>query len=179
MNPLLSLADPAVYAIPMLLLIGWRGEPGVKDEPQHVTQGRVQERLLQSIEVPYQIVGAETADIDDVISGIASSLRNDARPSALLIRKGTFADYRLDGSGSRLPLTRATAIEHFLDSLDAEAVLVSTTGMASREVFDYRERHGQPHDTGLPHRRVDGSRIADRAGDRAAATGPGGVVPRR
>ena len=51
-NPLLSLADPAVYAIPMLLLIGWRGEPGVTDEPQHVTQGRIQERLLEAIEVP-------------------------------------------------------------------------------------------------------------------------------
>ena len=77
-NPLLSLADPAVYAIPMLLLIGWRGEPGVTDEPQHVTQGRVQERLLEAIEVPYEVVGAGHRGRDEaIIARIVDAMRAD------------------------------------------------------------------------------------------------------
>ena len=59
-NPLLSLADPKVYSIPMLLVIGWRGEPGVKDEPQHVKQGEVSETLLKTLEIPYVIISNQT-----------------------------------------------------------------------------------------------------------------------
>ena len=145
-NPLLSLADPSVYAIPMLLLIGWRGEPGVKDEPQHVTQGRVQERLLDAMEVPYRVVDADIADVDRMIAEIADAIRREARPHALLIRKGTFAEYKLAAADDPLPMTRASAIERFMGEIDPDALLVATTGIASREVFDFRERHGQGHD---------------------------------
>ncbi len=62
-NPLLSLADKEVYSIPMILLIGWRGEPGVKDEPQHLKQGRVTLSILDSIEIPWQIID-KTSDLD-------------------------------------------------------------------------------------------------------------------
>ena len=79
-NPLLSLADPAVYAIPMLLLIGWRGEPDVADEPQHVTQGRIQERLLEAIEIPYAVIGPDTEDVEATIGSHVSAMRID--PSA-------------------------------------------------------------------------------------------------
>ena len=66
-NPLLSLADPKVYSIPMLLLIGWRGEPGVKDEPQHVKQGEVSETLLKALDIPHVIISNQTLDIDKII----------------------------------------------------------------------------------------------------------------
>lgn len=171
-NPLLSLADPAVYAVPMLLLIGWRGEPGAKDEPQHITQGRIQEGLLRAIELPYRILGADTAEIDEVIADVATEMRRDPRPHALLIRKGTFAEYRLDGRGIELPMTRASAIEILLAHLDPGALLVSTTGMTSREVFAFRERHGQDHDHdfltvgSMGHASQIALGIAQRHGDR-------------
>jgi phosphonopyruvate decarboxylase len=146
-NPLLSLADPAVYAIPMLLIIGWRGEPGVRDEPQHVTQGRVQERLLDALELPYEIVDAGS-DPEAVVSRITDALRNDPRPHALLVSRDTFAPYAPaahERAPDRLPLTRTQAIEAVLANLRDDDIVVSTTGMTSREVFDYRERSGQGH----------------------------------
>ncbi len=145
-NPLLSLADPAVYAIPMLLLIGWRGEPGVADEPQHVTQGRIQERLLEAIEVPHEVIGPDAEDIDATIAAHMSAMRSDPRPHALLIRKGTFATYRPVASArAPRPLSRTAAIETVVSHATPDAVVVSTTGFTSRELFDARERRGQTH----------------------------------
>jgi phosphonopyruvate decarboxylase len=146
-NPLLSLADAGVYAIPMLLIIGWRGEPGVKDEPQHRTQGQIQERLMETIGLPYEVVDADS-DPEAVVGRAAEALAADARPRALLVRKGAFASYALAGADEgvdRPPLTRAQAIEAVLEHLHDDDIVVSTTGMTSREVFDYRERHGQGH----------------------------------
>ena len=60
-NPLLSLVDPDVYSIPMILLIGWRGEPGVSDEPQHIKQGRITTDLLDVMKIPYEILSSETS----------------------------------------------------------------------------------------------------------------------
>jgi phosphonopyruvate decarboxylase len=144
-NPLLSLADAAVYAIPMLILIGWRGEPGVSDEPQHVTQGRVMPELLNAMGLGYDVIGPDTADYADVIARAVRAAVEESRPRALLIRKGTFAAYperrrRVEG------LTRAGAVECVLDALQPDDVLVATTGMTSREVFAYRERNGQGHE---------------------------------
>jgi phosphonopyruvate decarboxylase len=146
-NPLLSLADVGVYGIPMLLIIGWRGEPGVKDEPQHRTQGQVQERLMETIGVPYEIVDADS-DPEAVVGRAAEALAAEPRPRALLVRKGAFAPYvaaGADDAADRPPLTRALAIEAVLANLLDDDIVVSTTGMTSREVYDYRERHGQGH----------------------------------
>ena len=63
-NPLLSLCDPAVYSIPMLVMIGWRGEPGVKDEPQHVKQGSIQLELLNTMDIPYEIISKDDNQFD-------------------------------------------------------------------------------------------------------------------
>ena len=147
-NPLLSLADPAVYAIPMLLLVGWRGEPGVNDEPQHVAQGRVMEPLLRAIEVPYAIIGAGTVDYGRIIGEAASSMDATPRPHAILVRKGTFAPYDHDAEAEDgLVLTRARAVDLLLQAFDGSDLVVSTTGMTSREVFAHRERQGQSHET--------------------------------
>ena len=66
-NPLLSLADPKVYGIPMLLLVGWRGEPNIKDEPQHIKQGEVSESLLKAMHIPYDIISSKTLDLKNVL----------------------------------------------------------------------------------------------------------------
>ena len=146
-NPLLSLADPAVYAIPILLIIGWRGEPGVADEPQHVTQGRVMPELLAAIGLEYDVVDAGRADFDQIIERACERMRATGRSHALLIRKNTFAPYRprsadKDDGG----FTRSDAIGVVLGRVAPPDLLVSTTGMTSREVFSYRERHGESHD---------------------------------
>jgi len=98
-NPLLSLADPEVYSIPMLLVIGWRGEPGVKDEPQHVKQGRVQEALLESLEYPYEILSQDPSEAREQVARLSAAMRERSTPVALLVRKGTFSEY--EGQASR------------------------------------------------------------------------------
>jgi phosphonopyruvate decarboxylase len=144
-NPLTSLADAGVYAIPMLLIIGWRGEPGVADEPQHQVQGQITPDLLDTLSLPYEVIGPETQDPGAVLARLAETARGESRPVALLVRAGTFAEYP-----QRPPkvagFTRAGAVRCVLDALDPDDVLVSTTGMTSREVFAEREARGQGHD---------------------------------
>ena len=145
-NPLLSLADAAVYSIPIVLMIGWRGEPGLRDEPQHTKQGRVLLDMLRSMEIPCELLG-EDADCARIATARAISLmRRTSAPHALVVRKGCFDPYPSPRRQLHdLGLTREDAIRIILDALDPADVLVSTTGMASREIFEYREKLGQGH----------------------------------
>ena len=85
-NPLLSLCDTSVYKIPMIILIGWRGDPGILDEPQHIKQGAIQERLLNTLEIPYEIIDNELKNYA-IISNLISKSKNEDRPVALLVKK--------------------------------------------------------------------------------------------
>ena len=146
-NPLLSLADPAVYSIPILLIIGWRGEPGVSDEPQHVTQGRVMPELLAAIGLEYDVIAADEHDFRQIIARACDRMRSTGRSRALLIRKNTFAPYRPRSEDvNDDAFTRSEAIGVVLDRVAPPDLLVSTTGMTSREVFAYREQRGEAHD---------------------------------
>lgn len=145
-NPLTSLADPEVYAIPLVLLIGWRGEPGVPDEPQHRKQGRITPQTLEALEIPYAILPEQDEEATRVLEAACAAATAKRAPYALLARKGTFAPYKLqqhlpDGFTWR----REDAVKQVLDSLPPTAVVVSTTGMTSREVFEYREATGAGH----------------------------------
>jgi phosphonopyruvate decarboxylase len=146
-NPLLSLADPEVYSIPMLLMVGWRGEPGVKDEPQHIKQGRVQNNLLEAMEIPYLVLSADSEDYQRQLTDLLGLCRQRSCPVALIIRKGTFAPYL----ATRQPepelsdISREAAIEAVLSSIDPSDVVVSTTGMPSREVFESRANRIEGH----------------------------------
>lgn len=147
-NPVLSLADPEVYSIPMVLLIGWRGEPGVKDEPQHVKQGRVQQRLLDAMEVPTYVLSAATEDWESIVSGAVKEACARSGPVALVVRKGTFTPYVLQRENTLDAddrMTREDALEHIIASLHPDDLVVSTTGMTSREVFEIRARTGAGH----------------------------------
>lgn len=147
-NPLLSLCDPDVYSIPLLVMIGWRGEPGgVKDEPQHVTQGRVQIELLEALGLPYEIISKDDNQFAEKISNVVEIAKNEKRPVALLIKKGTFEKYNTEtqeSDGQRMK--REEALEIILENLDENAVIVSTTGKTSREIFEIREQKGQTHE---------------------------------
>ncbi len=145
-NPLLSLVDSEVYSIPVLLMIGWRGEPGVKDEPQHIKQGRVQTQLLETMELPYDILDKNNQNIDTVLKNIVSVALDKKRPVALVVKKGFFDPYTLkDVVHNDFKMCRETAIGEVLSHFSNGALVVSTTGKASREVFEYREKNGQGH----------------------------------
>ncbi len=146
-NPLLSLCDPDVYSIPLLVMIGWRGEPGVKDEPQHVTQGRVQIELLEALGLPYEIISKDDDQFYKKISNVIEIAKNENRPVVLLIKKGTFEKYKteiIQPDDQRM--NREEALEIILENLDDNAIIVSTTGKTSREIFEIREKRGQTHE---------------------------------
>lgn len=140
-NPLLSLADEKVYSIPMVLMIGWRGEPGVHDEPQHVKQGEVTLALLDAMQIPYIIL----EDVSQIKKLVELSLERKA-PTAIVIRKGTFGSYKLKNARSNdNPLSREDAMKLVVDHLKCDDIIVSTTGKLSRELFEYREAKQQGH----------------------------------
>lgn len=142
-NPLASLADPAVYGIPMVLMVGWRGElqegRQLKDEPQHVTQGRITPDQLEVLGIPCRIVDAAT-DIDACVRQQAALALAQSRPVAILVRKGSFARFELadDGADAALP-SRENALAAVVARLPADLPVVSTTGMLSRELFELRK----------------------------------------
>ncbi len=147
-NPLLSLADPAVYGIPMVLLVGWRGEPGVPDEPQHAAQGQCTIPLLDALRVPNEILPPDEEAAEESLVRLVDRARAESRPVALVVRKGTFRQPHL-----RPPvvpdlssLAREDALRALLRLLPPDARVVGSTGMISREIFELRERVGEPHD---------------------------------
>jgi phosphonopyruvate decarboxylase len=141
-NPLLSLADEDVYKIPMLLLIGWRGEPGIKDEPQHKKQGKVTLSLLDTMGIEYIIL---EDNYKNQIDYCYEYMKKYNKPIALIVRKGLFSDYKVSKKISRYTLTREEALKIILKMLDDEEFIVSTTGKTSREIFELREAGGQGH----------------------------------
>jgi len=145
-NPLLSLADAEVYALPMILIVGWRGEPAGRDEPQHVKQGRVMLAMLEAMELPYRVLSPDVEAANADIAWAAHTARAESRPVALVVRKGTFAPYTTRDSARRhtgVGVTRERAIALVVDALDPHDVVVSTTGMISRELFETRVRRGE------------------------------------
>ena len=145
-NPLCSLADPDVYSIPMVLLVGWRGEPGVKDEPQHVKQGKVTISLFETLGILTEILPDDEAAALELTRKMVERAKAESRQVALVVRKGLFAEYKLQNKKPDLAsLPREQAIEGVLKALPKDAVVVSTTGMISREVYETRERLGQDH----------------------------------
>lgn len=144
-NPLLSLADGEVYGIPLLLVVGWRGEPGIHDEPQHVKQGRVTCDLLQAMEIPYAVLNPDPDLWRHQLSGLLDTMKRESRPVAVVVRKGTFAPYAFTPANNQAPLSREQALEVVLGQLGDDDFVVSTTGKTSREVFEIREARGQGH----------------------------------
>ena len=142
-NPLLSLVDKEVYSIPMLLMVGWRGEPGTKDEPQHVKQGKVTKELFEAMGIKTVVLDEE---FEQQIDFCTDYMKDEEQPIALIVRKGTFSDYPLPKREEKYELMREKALEMILQQIDAADFVVSTTGKTSREVFEIRERNGQKHE---------------------------------
>lgn len=141
-NPLLSLADNEVYGIPMVLLIGWRGEPGFVDEPQHIKQGRITEKLLDSLEIPCFRFGS-TNDIQVIFHDAIALTKKIKSPVAVLVHKDTFSRYEfLQKPGIELEMSREEVIDKIIDGLSDDEVVISSTGMISRELNECRVAKG-------------------------------------
>ncbi len=145
-NPLISLCDPEVYSIPMLVVIGWRGEPGIIDEPQHKKQGLIQENLLTALDLPYVTLAATEDNLELKLNTAVTSALAGNRPFVLLVKKGTFGKYEKspDKPASGL-ISREEALELILEYLPDDAIIVSTTGKTSREIFEIRDTRSEPH----------------------------------
>ena len=142
-NPITSIADKEVYQIPMLLVIGWRGEPGVKDEPQHIKQGRITAAQLDLLEIPYQTVAAN-ANPQALAQWVKEKLDSTSAPVALLVQKDAFAPYKSQRQPRMASTLRREQALGVLRSLAGDAAVVATTGKTSREVVELRRARQQP-----------------------------------
>lgn len=146
-NPLASLMDGKVYGLPCLLVIGWRGEPGVHDEPQHVKQGEITLGQLELMDIPYFILdkAMDEAAFRAQFARLTEAMAQ-GRVAAMVVRKGALTcSAKPDYSNGRT-MTRETAAEVIVREAGARDVFVSTTGKLSRELFEIRERLGQGHE---------------------------------
>ncbi len=146
-NPLSSLTDKDVYNIPVLLVIGWRGKPGVHDEPQHVKQGKVTTGLLNVMGIDYTVLSKEEDKAAAQIKKAVDYMKQSKECYALVIEKDTFAAYTLQNvEKNDLVLSREDAIQTVAAALGEKDAIVSTTGMISRELFEYRTAKNEGHE---------------------------------
>lgn len=144
-NPVASLLNDKVYAIPMIFIIGWRGEPGVHDEPQHIFQGEITLKLLDDMDIESFIISKDTTK-EDLISAMIK-LKNSldkGKNIAFVVRKGALS---YDGNVKYInenDMSREEIIKHIV-KFTGENPVISTTGKASRELFEIRESNNQSH----------------------------------
>lgn len=148
-NPVCSLADPEVYGVPMLCIIGWRGEPGVKDEPQHKKQGRITLLQLETLEMPYLVLDADS-DVIAALDDIWPKMLASNGPAALVIRKNSLSPvgYMPEKAPSGwptglVPLYREEAVKALIELLPDDACVIATTGKTGRELYELRQAAGQ------------------------------------
>lgn len=142
-NPVASLLNEKVYAIPMLFIIGWRGEPGVHDEPQHVYQGEVTLQLLRDMQIEAFVIGKDTSDaqVRDVMERYRKLLAQ-GKNAAFVIRKGALSFDSAVQYENKNTMGREEIIRH-ITRVSGQDPIVSTTGKASRELFEIRAQNGQ------------------------------------
>ena len=146
-NPIASLMDQQVYGLPCLLVVGWRGEPGVHDEPQHVKQGQITLSQLELLDVPCMVLDKAMSDADFDAAFANLRVHLDAgRTAAIVVKKGALSCSLKPRYGNSRTLAREEAAAHILRASDEGDVFVSTTGKLSRELFELREAAGQGHE---------------------------------
>lgn len=145
-NPLASLTDKDVYNIPIFLLIGWRGQPGVHDEPQHIKQGKITTDLLEVIGIRYFVLSKDEDTATEQITQLVRHMSRTKETVALVVERDTFEPYPLNSEDYFYPMSREEAIDIVASVLKDKDIIVSTTGMISRELFEYRVAMGQNHE---------------------------------
>ncbi len=146
-NPLTSLTDPEVYSIPLLMLVGWRGYPGKKDEPQHVKMGSVTLGMLNALGIPYAILPENSEEVEKVVEKAVTYMAENNAPYALVVKKGLFEKYQLQTKKeTNFDLKREDAIKLIASLLEERDIVISTTGKTSRELFEFRKEKEQGHE---------------------------------
>lgn len=144
-NPVASLMNEKVYGIPCNFVIGWRGEPGVHDEPQHIYQGEVTIKLLEDMDIASFVISKDTTDreVEEVMNEF-KKLHAVGKQTAFIIRKGALEYHQPVSYKNDYSMMREEIIRHIVN-VTGTAPVVSTTGKASRELFEIREANGQSH----------------------------------
>ena len=144
-NPAASLLNDNVYAIPVVFIIGWRGEPGIHDEPQHIYQGRITLKLLEDMDIDFFVIGKDTSD-DEVLLAMDKFRISiaEGRSVAFVVRKGALEYNSPVKYQNGNTMVREEIIKHIV-KVSGEDPIISTTGKASRELFEIREANGQSH----------------------------------
>ena len=144
-NPVASLLNDKVYAIPVIFIVGWRGEPGIHDEPQHIYQGEVTLKLLEDMDITSFVVDKDTTE--DALSTKMVEFRKvleSGKNVAFVIRKGALTDVPKVEYKNNFSMTREEIIKHITD-ISGEDPIISTTGKASRELFEIRTNEDMSH----------------------------------
>lgn len=144
-NPVASLLNDKVYAIPVVFVVGWRGEPGIHDEPQHIYQGEVTLKLLEDMDIASFVIGKDTTE-DEMRAKMEEyrTILSSGKDVAFVIRKGALTDAPKVEYGNDNQMVREQIIQHIV-KVSGEDPVISTTGKASRELFETREANGQSH----------------------------------
>lgn len=144
-NPVASLLNDKVYAIPCVFVVGWRGEPGIHDEPQHIYQGEVTLKLLEDMGIKSFVISKDTTE-DEVRNAMAEfeKVLSQGKNVAFVIRKGALSFEGKIKYQNNNVMAREDIIKHIIE-ISGEDPIVSTTGKASRELFEAREANGQSH----------------------------------
>lgn len=145
-NPIASLLNPKVYGIPCVFVVGWRGMPGVHDEPQHAFQGLITPELLTLLELPVLELTLQTdaPALDGLLSQVAPALR-EGRSVAFLVHPGALTGGEAAAYPAQGSLLREEALRVLLSGSGEKDYFITTTGKTSREVFELREQLGQDH----------------------------------
>ncbi len=144
-NPVASLLNDKVYAIPVVFIVGWRGEPGIHDEPQHIYQGEVTVKILEDMDIKTYVIGKETTE-DDLVAVMKDFHRvlENGKDVAFVIRKGALTDAPVVEYKNDNLMAREEVIQHIL-KVSGEDLIISTTGKTSRELFETRVINNQSH----------------------------------
>lgn len=144
-NPVASLLNDKVYAIPVIFVVGWRGEPGIHDEPQHIYQGEVTLQLLEDMDIKAFVIGKDTTveEVSEVMEKF-QPLLSEGKSVAFVIGKGGLSYNGSVEYANNNTMSREEIIKHVV-AVSGEDPIVSTTGKASRELFEIREANGQSH----------------------------------
>ncbi len=149
LNPLLSLSNKDVYGVPMVLLIGWRGDPNEKDHLQHKKQGELTPILLDELDIPYKILEDNEEDVLEATNWAINKAKLINSPVALIAKKNVFENGQkadLSKEESTFEMFREDVIENLLDYLPKDTIYVASTGRATRELYFLRKHRGESHE---------------------------------
>ena len=144
-NPVASLLNDKVYGIPCIFVVGWRGEPNVKDEPQHIFQGEVTVKLLEDMDISTFIIDKNTTnlEVESAMKAFKAQL-SIGKSVAFVVKKGAFLCENNIEFSNKNSMSREDIISHITKASEND-IIVSTTGKASRELFEIREKNNQSH----------------------------------